>query len=370
MRQIRKAAEIEPAKALSTPFVWHSAHQSSLKLPPFFRSFAVKIALRELSRRRSMTIHLAVSLSLIMTLVTLIVIGGLVANETTLSYVERAIGRNVILIAQTEIAQQYENRLEIFLGNSQTDQMGQVNYVDEKYAIPKYIISNLTAVDGVVKIDPSLVLESNVYEYTYVSPDPEDPQNYIVIGAHRNGKALIIGVHPENLVNNWLIAGRNLSEAEQDTALIGDSLSLTLFQEPLKQTFKALDAKFKIAGICLDPLNNGLVVYTPFNRLSAITKHADYNVLLLQIDSYSSAEYSKILNEIETIISEKGLILLELNEPLEPQKAFFESALVSDAFSFLILFYERHSAAHRIFDNINIKPTEGLQYNASFRSQT
>lgn len=123
-------------------------------------------------------------------------------------------------------------------------------------------------------------------------------------------------------MNNWLIRGETLGETEKRAALIGDSLSATLFQDPLQQTFKTLNNEFSITGVCLDPLNNGMVAYLPYEQLSAITAHSGYNVLLLQIDSEDYTDLLIIRSQIEKEISGKNLVILELDGTLKREEAF------------------------------------------------
>jgi len=320
MRRIAKAAEMEPTKALSPIFIWKTVQRPTLRLPvPFRGGFTAKMALRDLDRRRPTTLQSVACLSAIMTLITLALVGGIVANETTQIYVERAIGRDVVLVAEARMAEHYGNLLEKFYSFGQKGQMEQIDYLDEKYVIPSSVISDLGEIDGVVNVDSRLVLEATIYEYPAVLPDPDNPDQYVMIGDHRSGRALILGVHPEKLANDWLILGKNLGEAEINSALIGDSLALNLFENPWKQSFKMLNAEFKVAGVCLDPLNNGMVVYVSFDRLSSVVKHAGYNVLLLQIDPTSR---SRVIGEIEARISRTGLTMFDLNRVLERHRAF------------------------------------------------
>ncbi|MCW4027218.1 MAG: ABC transporter permease, partial [Candidatus Bathyarchaeota archaeon] len=266
LRQIVKASRIEPAKALSPPFIWRPVQQPALPFPfSFGRSFVSKIASRVLARRRSATLQYVACLSVVMSFTTLAVVGGVVGDETMQSYVERAVGRDTVLVAEPEMAEHYATLLLSFVESGPIEEFG---YLEKRHAIPGSVISSIREIDGVANVAPCLALEASVQEYQYIYADPSAPGGYVVIGDHRSGNALILGVHVENLVNDWLILGENLAEGDPESALIGDSLASTLFLDPLLQTIGALESEFKIAGVCLDPLNNGMVVYIPFDRLS------------------------------------------------------------------------------------------------------
>jgi len=320
VRRIVKAAGIEPVKALSPPITPKASRQPAFRLASLLGgSFAAKVAFRDLGRRRSMTIQSLACLSVIMGLMTLVVVGGTVASETMQRYAERAIGRNIVLVAEPEVAGHYERLLEKFLEAGPAEQIDGLN---ESYIIPDSIISQLRGIDGIAIVDPRLVFEATVHGYQHIRPDPDVPGQYIVTGTDRYDNALIVGVHPENLVNDWLILGENLLSTDLQSVLVGDSLGLTLFDDPWVQELGLSEERFRIGGLCLDPLNNGMVVYVSFDRLSAIVNYGGPNVLLLQVASSSSTSRSRVLDEIEAAISGTGLAMLDLNTTLDRHTAF------------------------------------------------
>jgi len=323
MRLIGKAVRVEPVRALSPTPISRSVRRSGLRFPGSSAGgFLARMASRDLGRRRSLTLQYLACLSAIIAMTTLAVVGGIVADETMRSYVERAVGRNVVLVAKAEMAEKYWELLETFIRANQKEQKGKINYPDEKYLIPEPLISDLAEINGVVKIDPRLVLEDTVYEHQTVIPDPDEPDRYILIGDFRHSSALVVGVHTESIVNNWLVLGEGLVKESQDTVLIADSLASTLFQDPWQQSLVVLNLQFTVAGVCLDPLNNGMVVYVSFDRLSALVKPAGYNLLLLQIDASDSSRRSMILDKIEGTISGTGLTVFDLNEIVHEHGAF------------------------------------------------
>ncbi len=320
IRRIVKVARIEPVKALSPPITPRASHQSAFKLPlPLGAGFAAKVAFRDLGRRRSMTIQSLACLSVIGGLMALAVVGGTIANETMQSYTERAIGRNIVLVAEPEMVRYYERLLQRFLEAGRTEQ---VECLNESYVIPNSTISRLSGIDGVTRVDPRLILEATVHGYQHIRADPDVPGQYIVTGTDRYDEALIVGVHAENLVNDWLILGENLLSTDPQSVMVGDSLGLTLFDNPWVQDLVLSDERFRIAGLCLDPLNNGMVVYVSFDRLSVIVDYTGPNILLLQTASSSFTSRSRVLDEIETAISGTGLVMLDLNVILDRYTVF------------------------------------------------
>jgi ABC-type antimicrobial peptide transport system permease subunit len=311
IRPIRKAIKVKPAEALSPLFQFGT---TSPKAPSSSRlGLTFKLAYRSLMRRKSATIQAVICLSVVLALTTVTIAGGMVANQTTQSYVERAIGRDVILVGHPEITRQYVNFLSQFFNQTP---MEQINYLSPEYRIPENLISELNSTLG-VHVDPRFILEANVTEIPGIIINPEEPdQPYTIIGDNRRSEALIIGVNPEEVVNEWLIVGRVLSSNDTHSAVIGDSLAYENFDSPMNQSALILGNKTEIVGVCLDPLNKGYVVYMPVRALS---EQPNYNLLLLEVESSNRPE---IIAEIKEEVSGTELELIELNGVLDKHLAF------------------------------------------------
>jgi ABC-type antimicrobial peptide transport system permease subunit len=317
IRHVARVARLEPAKALSPLFATKAANQPGFRLPvPFGRSFTARIALRNLGRRRSMSIRSVACLAAVTVLMTVIVVGGMVAKETMLSYVDRAVGTDVVLVAEAEMASHYEVLLDRFLKIGENVSF---DYLNEKYAIPASVVSKLGEIDGVLKVDARLIVETTIQEIQSISPDPENPGQYVVVGGEREGRAVVMGVEAANVVNNWLLLGNRLSEGDLNSVLVGDSLALNQFADPFLQGLKAFGSEFQVVGICLDPLNNGMVVYMPYDRLTSAVQHGGFNLILLKVDPDS---HMATLQQVESVLSGSGLVMLDLTEALARQRAF------------------------------------------------
>ncbi len=315
VRPIWKATKVKPAEALSPLFSYGLATvpkgPASSKL-----GFTFKVAYRSLMRRKSATYQAIICLSVVLTLTTVAIAGGVIANQTTQSYVERAISRDVVLVAHPNLSRQYENFLSQFFEAKPTEQ---INYSDPEYLIPEPLVTELGSISGVIKADPRFVLDANVKEVPYYVIDPEEEEPYRIIGDKRSREAFILGIDPERVINDWLIEGSVPNSTDMYSALIGDTLAYENFDDPMQQSALILNESFDIAGVCLDPLNKGDVVYMPIKALYESTKQSGYNLLLLKIDPLN---YSKTITEIEDKISGTDLKISELNEILDKHLNF------------------------------------------------
>jgi len=324
LRLTARAARVKPAEALTQVSDVAAVQQSNFKLPFLFgKSLTALIVFRTLRRRWSMTVRSITCLGAVMVLMTVIVVGGIVSEETMLSYVQRAVGTNVVLVAKAEMAERYESLLERFL---QSNQSGSFDYLDAEYAIPSSIITEIQGISGVVKVDPRLVLEGTIKENQYIYPDPDNPGQYVVVGNQRQGNVVVVGVHAGNLVSDWLLQGEKISDEDLDSVLMGDSLAATCFADPFTQSFRAFNHEFHTVGVCLDPLNNGMVVYVPIEGLSSVVNCSGYNVILVQVDPLNRP---RALVEIENAVSGLGLVVVDLDQTLNKQANFMNQIWAS-----------------------------------------
>jgi ABC-type antimicrobial peptide transport system permease subunit len=179
-------------------------------------------------------------------------------------------------------------------------------------------------------------LENSVREVPGVILEPIEQTEAIIIGGNRSDEALILGVNPEKVVNDWLIFGRKLGEDEQESTVIGDSLAVNMFSDALNQSIKLFDESlllYDIVGVCVDPLNNGKVVYMPLKSLYKDVGQHGYNLLFLQVDA---SENMQVLAQIETEALGENLKVVELDAILDKHVNFLNS--IWSLVMFLLLF--------------------------------
>jgi len=275
----------------------------------------LKMALRSLIRRKSVTVYSTLCLTAVLMLTTLTLAGGTIANQTTQNYVHRAIGKDIIAVGHRNMTTQYSKLLSQFFN---PQQMQQFNYSDSRLLISESNISKLRSITGVIKIDSRFLVETTAYELPgYVIVDPGPPPKYARIGRYRSSQTLVVGIDPESALNEWLIDGRVLNETDSYSVVIGDSLASKIFDEPLAQRMILYEKNFTIVGVCLDTLNRGNVVYVPINIMSELVQQSGCNLFFLKIDPSKRVE---VLSKINAT----GLEFLELNDILNEHIIFLD----------------------------------------------
>ena len=318
---IRKAAKAKPTEAMSPIYRLGTTAALGKKIPSKL-GLTFKVAFRNLLRRKSATSQAIICLTVVLTLTTVTIAGGMIANQTTTSYVERAIGRNIVLVGHSTLTDRYVNLLSRFFEDKE---MQQIDYLNSEFVISKSLVSKLANIQGIHEVDPRLVLENYVREVPGVILDPVEQTEAIVIGDSRSYEALILGVEPENVINDWLIFGRKLEENDQGCTMIGDSLAVNMFDDAFNQSIKVFDESllpYDIVGVCVDPLNNGKVVYMPLETLYKDLDQHGYNLLFLQIDA---SENPQVLAQIENEVSEENLNVIELDQILDKHVNFLNN---------------------------------------------
>jgi ABC-type antimicrobial peptide transport system permease subunit len=98
-----------------------------------------------------------------------------------------------------------------------------------------------------------------------------------------------------------------------------------MFSDAQNQSIKVFDETllpYDIVGVCVDPLNNGKVVYMPLETLYKDIGQSGYNLLFLQIDA---SEKSQVLAQIENEVSGENLNVVELDTVLDKYVNFLNN---------------------------------------------
>jgi putative ABC transport system permease protein len=329
------AARISPIKALSSAQYFGLAKGTELK--PFSKTgLTIRIAARSLFRRKSATVRIVVFLSAVFLLLTVCIAGGIIANDTSASWVQKAVGSNVLLVADSKMATQYTRLLETFVGGS-ADQ--NFSYLNSSYAVSDSVIEGLRQIPGVAIVDTRLVCEEIIKEVSGYTIDPETLATY-PIGDSRQSTSLIVGVDAANLVSEPYTSGFFLNSTMASVAVVGDSVAYTIYTpfsvrsghgvqtvqaDALREGVIIQNTTFQISGICIDPLNKGNVTYVPLSALQNATGVASPNVVLIKVDSDADINAVKTQVESQVATLSPDLTVLSLNNALEKNSIFLSS---------------------------------------------
>ena len=316
-KPVLDTTKVEPAKAISPSYYFGVSKESGFKVTSK-SGLTMKIALRSLFRHKSATIRIILCLTSVFILATVGIAGGIIAGQTTKSWIEKALGRDTILIAHQDMCNQYKLLLSKFY---EAEKEVQFNYLNDSYLISEEILSKLDLMSNISCIDPRLVLEMEVKERPGYIFDPETSA-FIEVGNHRKGRSLIVGVEPEKVLGDWFLDGEFLKANRRWEAVIGDSLAQKIFFMPLNQSIQLLDRDFDVTGVCLDSINSGNVTYVLLKDLQNITGVLKPNIVMVKTNPLANRTYilSQIREEIRGINPE--FEVFDLNEILDKNLSF------------------------------------------------
>jgi ABC-type antimicrobial peptide transport system permease subunit len=325
------AARLSPIKALSP--VQYFGLNTRHKFKPLSRfGLTLKMASRSLFRRQSASIRIIVLLSIVFILLTVSISGSIIAADTSTAWIKKAVGVDVVVIAHSSMAAQYKQLLLKFSGAKENTEF---NYLDGGLAISNSVIQQLNSTPGIATIDERLIFMTHVQEVSNFTINP-DTLETIPVGDSREGDSLIVGVNPLKLTTSWSVQGQFLNENDTLRAVIGDSISHTMFSsdphahvqlaDPLAQSIRLENQTFGIVGVCVDPINNGFVTYVPLETLQHVLNVSNPNIVLLTLDS--PANRATTLTEIEERVHsvDSDLTVFELNDVLHEDVAYIGSS--------------------------------------------
>ena len=315
VKPLENAARLSPTVALSPMQYFGLSEGNRFKALSKSR-LTLKIASRSLFRRQSTTVRMVVFLSTVFILLTVSIAGSIIANGTTTTRVENAVGKDTVLVAHKDMGSQYISLLSKFSGaTAETD----FNYLDPNFALTNDVFQQLNDISGIANVEKRLVYEGHIQEVmNFTFRDSAT----IPVGDHREADSLIVGVEPENVLSEWFIEGRFLKNGNSSEAVVGDSAAAVLFEMPLVQSFRMQNATFNIVGVCLDPINNGIVAFVPFEMLQSLNNVSDPNIVLVKLDS--SVNRETVIMQLQERLADvnSDLAVFELNEALEKNMGF------------------------------------------------
>ena len=193
------------------------------------------------------------------------------------------------------------------------------NYTEQEYLVPENLLDQLKTISS-IDVDARLVLEAHVKEVPGHIFGPETSAT-IEVGDNREGESLIVGVEPGEMLSECFIEGEFIKENRTGEAVIGDSLAQKMFSQPLNQSIKLFDRNFDVTGVCIDPINNGNVTYTPLKALQNVTGISKPNVIMVRIDP---ANRTEILNQISDKVKAVNpeFEIFQLDEVLDRNLSF------------------------------------------------
>ena len=265
-----------------------------------------RIATKATGRRIKGSRRTMVSLLFSFGLASLLWIGGGIVETTTVSYISRAMGTNIVAVGNPELLNQYYDSYSLSgsLLNSSFD------FMEDSDFIPSELISEIEDSSGIQRTETRLLDIVEVNEGPGIIWNPTLEQ-YEYIGENRTDTALIVGIDWENTISDWYFEGEEISESGQ--AWIGGVLATSVFEDPLIQSIGVQGRSLDIESIAFDILNGGMVAYMDRSEMQEAWGVTGVNLLLIQLEEYDPG----YIERIRQLSSEYNLSIYLQEEVLE-----------------------------------------------------
>jgi len=285
---------------------------------------AFNLATRNVSRDRGfnrtlLCIGICVFLSMV------VLSGALVSADTSASYVVRAMPPHVLIVANSNIYNQYVTLGKLF---SRTAPVPSMNYLNQSYIITPQNASAFRAIPGVVTVDTRLITMTSITGYVKAhfasNQDTGENINTQIIPEVETGsaQALTVGIDASNVIGDWYTSDGFLQTADaQYTMIAGDSLVGNIVQMPLNLSqVSAFNFRYDVKSALVDPLNAGRVLYAPVQTVQGNLGVIGYNVLLLKVNNDPA-----VFSEVSQLASSDGLVVGSQDPILNSNLAFLNT---------------------------------------------
>ena len=289
-----------------------------LKLAELLSS-SLSVALKNMFRSKSRSKTSLICLSVSILLITSSFAGNFICWSTTRGYVDNAFEQNVLIIGNTNFVGIYQKMMDPLTNvNQNQETLAASKVTDVSYMINQEFIEKLNIVNGVMSVDKRLAVFTHVMELrkTTVELDRFNNPNCVTYGEYRSTDYLVVGIDTNQLISGDIFHRSDTSTlAGIDNAIVGDSLSKAIFQNPYKQGIEVYSDKsfdstsFNIVNVITDPLNHGYVAYIPISELQELFSVNGVNLILVKTDEYND----DTVLEITKLASQYGLTVSSLD---------------------------------------------------------
>jgi ABC-type antimicrobial peptide transport system permease subunit len=284
---------------------------------------AFNLATRNVSRDRGFNKTL-LSVGICICLSMIVLSGALVSADTSASYVVRAMPPNVLIVANSNVYNQYVSLGESF---SRTAPLSSIDYTNASYTITPQNASAFRSIPGVETVDTRLVTMGSITGYVKAhfasNQDTGENINTQIIPEVDTGttRALIVGINSTSAIGDWYTSNGFLQSADAEyTMIAGDSLVGNIVQTPFNLSqVSAFGYRYDVKSALVDPLNAGRVLYAPVQTVQRTLGVNGYNVLLLKVSDPS------ILAAVSQVASSLGLVVGSQDPILNSNLAFLNS---------------------------------------------
>jgi len=256
-------------------------------------------------------------------------LGSSVLRNSSQEWIEKSQGTDVIAIGHWDVIQNYTLMYDMFSSPDIIITENDIDFLDPNYLFNLSVVEELKNISEIEKIDQRLINFFNATEldgYHYF-----EDGGYVVAGQQRSIVLPIMGLNTSKKIQDFEIEGTYFEEADPINMMIGDGLSYNFFDYPLDQSMRieelGLGHSFHISGVVIDSFYSGFAGYIDLEVMQGELNFSsnEINLLLIKV---KSGEYSKVIGDIESIISGNlgdNFSFVNLNQTFENNYEFLNN---------------------------------------------
>ncbi len=310
---IRKIGKQKIIQTFSKDIPYNYNAGKPLKLIPKWLTafgFNIKIAVVNTLRKKGEFKRYLILFSIIGMLIFTLGIGTIVINFSSREWINKSQSENIVIIGHEDVVYNYSLMYSMFSDPFLLVDEENINFTDSQYFFNLSEVQILDNVIEIEKIDERIISFYDVEELTGTYIDEDG--NYITVGQvpGREGNIPIIGVNPENIIQNFEIEGRFFTEEDAfENMTIADGLAHNIFDFPLLQRLEltGLGKVFHIAGIVIDSFYSGWSGYISINESRNLLNliNDEVNLIMLKLSPGTYDGISETLENVTNTLGEK-----------------------------------------------------------------
>ncbi|KKN42976.1 hypothetical protein LCGC14_0707820 [marine sediment metagenome] len=310
---IRKLGKKNIIKSFSKDIPYEYNVKKLQFIPKWLSSlgFNIKIAITNTIRRKGEFRRYILVFSLISLIFFTLGLSTIVLRSSSRVWIQKSQGDDIVIFGHKNVIYNYSLMYKMFSDPEILIDNSMINFTDSNYLFNLTDVKSLKDTEGVIKFDERLVSFYEVQEISgfHFFKDFEGGGEYRVIGQNRKGNFPILGVNPDNIIQDFEIEGLFFTNQDSfDNMTIGDGLAYNFFDYALDQSLKlsSFGAKFHISGVIIDSFFSGYGGYIGLNESRIIwnLNNEEINLLALKIDPIS---FESIIDELNNISLKLGV---------------------------------------------------------------
>ena len=306
---LRKIGGKSIVKTFSKDIPYNYDASKKLKfIPKWLASlgFNLKIAIINIVRKKGEFKRYLIIFTLISLVIFTLGLGTIILSTSSNEWISKSQNENIIAIGHEEVINNYSLMYQMFSNPNLLISEDDINFIDPQYLFNRSVINDIKDLNGVELVEERLINFYNVEEIQGIHIREDD--TYKVVGKDRQDNVPIIGINPENIIQDFEIEGRFFTEEDAlDNMTIGDGLAYNLFEYALDQSLKisATGKTFHVSGVVIDSFFSGYAGYISINESRKLLnlRHDEINIVLIKLHPNT---YYGIQQELDNITKNLG----------------------------------------------------------------